>query len=454
MIKSPIINFPSKFKWGQNAPKWSSVFVSSDDEIENLNDVDKFLNNFHKRNLSLASVIGGMKFLKIYCKYNFNKLFLFDENINEIAKMDIFFNYIHRTNYKDFKSNHFLEEYINKNFSKFYLNEYMQKFQVKFPKNFHIRHPKKKKIKEKLTMVFRPSIYKDLILKFSEAEFNCIKGNLKNSWPEYSFDIPNIDTNDKFIVVYNSHIPWPQTEKILSIYDLNIFTNLKNCIFGFYKFVKRQNIKFLMKPLKKDKLFKNLLKKVFFIAVADRLWKAEQKIYKNIKNKNKLIIHDTRKKFNLEKNQYNLDIAKNIFSAWDFWVSAIVKLTNNNNGLQIWSHKNILLSKDKKLNFFVKKNLTLSVFMKSKPQIKNYNFIIFHNLFSSGENLKDIAKIFDQIPLSIKIIISESIISSKVQSVDKIIKKISGRRELNQITFSGGTELKKRNKFYIFNKSQ
>ena len=93
----------------------------------------------------------------------------------------------------------------------------MQKFQIMFPKYFHIRHPKKKNTKEKLTMVFRPSIYKNLILKLSKKEFNCIKGNLKNSWPEYSLDVPNIDTNDKFIVVYNSHIPWPETEKILSI---------------------------------------------------------------------------------------------------------------------------------------------------------------------------------------------------------------------------------------------
>ena len=454
MLKSPILNFPKNFKWGQNAPRWSSVFVSSDDEIENLNDVDKFLNNFHKRNLSLASVIGGMKFLEIYSKYNFNKLFMFDENINEIAKMDIFFNYIYRTNYKDFKSTYYLEEYINKNFSKFYLNEYMQKFQIMFPKYFHIRHPKKKNTKEKLTMVFRPSIYKNLILKLSEKEFNCIKGNLKNSWPEYSLDVPNIDTNDKFIVVYNSHIPWLQTEKILSIYNLNFFTNLKNCILGFFNFIKIKNIKFLIKPLKKNKLFKNLLKKILFIAVSDRLWHAEQKIYQNIKNKNKLIIHDTRRQFALEKNQYNLDIAKKIFSPWDLWVSTIVMLTNNNNGLQIWSQKNILLSKDKKINFFTKKNLTLSAFMKSKPQIKNYDFIIFHNLFSRGENLKDVAMIFAQIPLSVKIIISESIVLSTVKSVDRKIKKISGKRKLNQITFSGGMELKKRNKFYIFNKSQ
>jgi hypothetical protein len=77
-----------------------------------------------------------MKFLQIYAKCNFNKLFLFDENINEIAKIDIFLNYIYRTNYKDFKSNYFLEEYINKNFKKFYLNKYMQKFKINFPKIF------------------------------------------------------------------------------------------------------------------------------------------------------------------------------------------------------------------------------------------------------------------------------------------------------------------------------
>ena len=112
------------------------------------------------------------------------------------------------------------------------------------------------------------------------------------------------------------------------------------------------------------------------------------------------------------------------------------------------------MSKDKKINFFTKKNLTLSAFMKSKPQIKNYDFIIFHNLFSRGENLKDVAMIFAQIPLSVKIRISESIVLSTVKSVDRKIKKVSGKRKLNQITFSGGMELKKRNKFYIFNKSQ
>ena len=450
MKNNPKLNFPVHFKWGQNAPRWSSVFVSSDDRIENIKKIDKFLNNFHNKEISLASVIGGMKFLQIYAKCNFNKLFLFDENINEIAKIDIFLNYIYRTNYKDFKSNYFLEEYINKNFKKFYLNKYMQKFKINFPKNFYLKHPTKN-IKEKLDMVFRPSIYKDLILKFNEIEFNCIKNNLKNSWPEYSLDIPHINTNDKFIVVYNSHIPWPKTEKILSINDFKILTNLKNFILGFYKLFKKKNIQFLFKALEKNKLFKSLLNKFFFICIADKLWKAEQEVYKNIRNDNKLIIHDTRRQFSIEKNEYNLDVAKKIFNSWDLWVSTIEKLINNNNGLQIWSKKNILLSKDKSLNFFVKKNLILNDFLKSKIKISKYDFVIFHNLFSRGENIKDISMIFSKIPFSIKIIMSESIISQKEKDLDKIIKKISGKRKLNKTTFSSGTELKKRNKFYIFN---
>lgn len=453
MKNSPKLNFPENFKWGQNAPRWSSVFVSSDDKIKNIEEIDKFLNSFHDKDISLASVIGGMKFLQIYAKYNFNKLFLFDENINEIAKIDIFLNYIYRTSYKDFKSNYFLEEYINKNFKKFYLSKYLQKFKINLPKNFYLKHPTKN-IKEKLDMVFRPSIYKELTLKFNEKEFNRIKDNLKNSWPEYSLDIPNINTNDKFIVVYNSHIPWPQTEKILSINKFKILTNLKNLIFGFYKFFKKKNIQFLFRSLEKKKLFKSLLKRIFFISVADRLWVAEQEVYKNISNHNKLIIHDTRRYFSLEKNEYNLVVAKNIFNSWDHWVSTIHKLTNNNNGLQIWSEKNKLLSKDKRLNYFVKKNLTLSTFMKNNSKTISYDFIIFHNLFTRGESLEHISTIFAKIPFSIRIIISESLISQKEKNLDKIIKKISGKRKLNKITFSSGTELKKRNKFYVFDKFQ
>ena len=181
------------------------------------------------------------------------------------------------------------------------------------------------------------------------------------------------------------------------------------------------------------------------------MWKAEQEVYKNIRNDNKLIIHDTRRQFSIEKNEYNLDVAKKIFNSWDLWVSTIEKLINNNNGLQIWSKKNILLSKDKSLNFFVKKNLILNDFLKSKIKISKYDFVIFHNLFSRGENIKDISMIFSKIPFSIKIIMSESIISQKEKDLDKIIKKISGKRKLNKTTFSSGTELKKRNKFYIFN---
>lgn len=143
------------------------------------------------------------------------------------------------------------------------------------------------------------------------------------------------------------------------------------------------------------------------------MWVAEQQVYKNIRNQNKIIIHDTRRHFSLEKNEYNLDLAKKIFNSWDHWVSTIHKLTNNNNGLQIWSEKNILLSKDKRLNYFVKKNLTLSTFMKSKSKIIGYDFIIFHNLFTRGESLEHISAIFAQIPFSVKIIISESLISQK-----------------------------------------
>jgi hypothetical protein len=54
MRNNPKLNFPVNFKWGQNAPRWSSVFVSSDDRIENIKKIDKFLNNFHNKEISLA----------------------------------------------------------------------------------------------------------------------------------------------------------------------------------------------------------------------------------------------------------------------------------------------------------------------------------------------------------------------------------------------------------------
>jgi hypothetical protein len=90
--------------------------------------------------------------------------------------------------------------------------------------------------------------------------------------------------------------------------------------------------------------------------------------------------------------------------------------------------------------------------MKNKSKTLGYDFIIFHNLFTRGESLEHISTIFAKIPFSVKIIISESLISQKEKNLDKIIKKISEKRKLNKIAFSSGAELKKRNKFYVFDK--
>ena len=46
------------------------------------------------------------------------------------------------------------------------------------------------------------------------------------------------------------------------------------------------------------------------------------------------------------------------------------------------------------------------------------------------------------------------ILTPDVRSKAYLSKLVDNKIKLNQITFSGGMELKKRNKFYIFNKSQ
>ena len=207
--KQTKIFLPEVFKWGHEIKSsWASVFITSDDEILNKEDYKIFFNNLQNHQATLTAVVGGMKFLEIYSMYSFSKLYLFDININEFSKMEIFFKYILNTQYKDYEGQNFLEKNINASFNDFYLPMSLSHAKIIRPEKFKLNDIGKEDSEINLDMIFRASVYPEYKWQPSEKEYKQVIENLKYSWPEYHFELPNLKKNKTISVIYDSHIPW------------------------------------------------------------------------------------------------------------------------------------------------------------------------------------------------------------------------------------------------------
>lgn len=82
------VRLGSSFKWGEgNAPRWTGVFMASNDEMPILDIALDGARSFPRERRALVTVIGGMKYLEIMARVEFSEVHFFDMNINELTKM-------------------------------------------------------------------------------------------------------------------------------------------------------------------------------------------------------------------------------------------------------------------------------------------------------------------------------------------------------------------------------
>ena len=89
-IEPTKVRLGSSFKWGEgNAPRWTGVFMASNDRVPILEAALDAVRAFPRERRALVTVIGGMKYLDILGQLEFSEVHFFDMNINELTKLRI-----------------------------------------------------------------------------------------------------------------------------------------------------------------------------------------------------------------------------------------------------------------------------------------------------------------------------------------------------------------------------
>ena len=82
------VRLGSSFKWGEgNAPRWTGVFMASNDAVPILDVALESLASLPRERRALVTVVGGMKYLDIMGRVEFSEVHFFDMNINELTKL-------------------------------------------------------------------------------------------------------------------------------------------------------------------------------------------------------------------------------------------------------------------------------------------------------------------------------------------------------------------------------
>lgn len=164
------------------SPAWyCSPFLSSNDHIDYFNDIVTHLHS--QNNMELVSVIGGLKFFDFLEKLDFQRVTLFDKNINEVVKFVLAHDYLQKTDVKDF--DHFISvsNFIEKNIIKGILSpekfphfqwkptDYERVKRAKFNNDIYLEFPKLN-AEGRLVVVF---------LSHCNIPFKLIKNSISNA---------------------------------------------------------------------------------------------------------------------------------------------------------------------------------------------------------------------------------------------------------------------------------
>jgi hypothetical protein len=159
---------------------WCSTFLTSNDHIDNFDEIVSSLRPFK---LELISIIGGMKFFDFIEQLDFERVTLFDKNINEISKFILVNEYIQSCQYDKFDSFVSIAKQMNQ--QQFFLSNEVKRLSLLALDP--IRHPRLK---------WQPT--QESYLKVKTALANKLNPNLY-------LEIPSIDVEGRVVIVFLSH---------------------------------------------------------------------------------------------------------------------------------------------------------------------------------------------------------------------------------------------------------
>ena len=206
----------SEFKWDQNPPTWTSVFLGSNDEVPNLQELKNQLEAYDKDEIELISIIGGLRFFDLISDVDFKRVTLFDRNINEFTKLVRILKELEKSGYEDFNNFERLDREIKNKPEQFYfpadLSENME-FQPK--PDFTFQYDGKE---TPLHTLLSPDEYPLYSWNPSKKEYRGVKNTLLGDLNEELFlGLPEIDADGRLVFVYLSgvhHLDWGFTNNI------------------------------------------------------------------------------------------------------------------------------------------------------------------------------------------------------------------------------------------------
>jgi hypothetical protein len=204
------IRVGQEFKWNYDPPIWAGVFLGSSDEVPHIDEFTDQMSSYNKSEIELITLVGGHRFFDLVAAIDFERITLFDKNINEFTKFSIVLDILSDTSHEDFDDFRELHEYIHQNPDDFYLpQELADKATIQPKSDFRNEWDGKE---YSMYTLSPPTKYPQYRWSPSEREYNSVSSALRSDLNDDVFlGLPEIDAEGRLVIVYLSgltHIDW------------------------------------------------------------------------------------------------------------------------------------------------------------------------------------------------------------------------------------------------------
>lgn len=191
-----------KLQMTTQTPVWGAVFVTSNDIIEGNSELGNCLSHYTLTKKRLVTVVGGMKFLEILERYEFDKITFFDLNLNEVSKLTLAIDYILKTNFSSYDSMKCVNNVITSNPQHFYLSSWMEDVVHMVPTESYIW--KYRGRKAALDTILPPDLFPEFVWNpLSESSYRRVQKQLAHAIdPNFYLGFANVTVPENSVVVY------------------------------------------------------------------------------------------------------------------------------------------------------------------------------------------------------------------------------------------------------------
>lgn len=213
-LGAPTVRFTSvvnnEFKWGQNAPAFSGIYLGTNDygKVRHLYDLVGNLSalGVDPEDIHLISIVGGLYYFRLVEVLRPGRITLFDSNIMEHVKISIVANYLAQTKFDDFDNFRRLNEIWSRDHRAYQPQMSGDLHQLKIsPAARHTFEG----ISVPVGTIFPPDAHPELSWRPNRTAFDLVKRSLiENTDRELHFSLPKIDAKGKIAIVYVSNALW------------------------------------------------------------------------------------------------------------------------------------------------------------------------------------------------------------------------------------------------------